>query len=110
MQKFAIIMREGFITMKTQQYVSLLIFALCLSVNAQSPKKSMGMNDYLEISCENIVKKDTQDLFLKQLKNKLAKIHKANGSNSSLNSICEDLGDAQFSRLMEDEFLLFEKK
>lgn len=94
-------------------FVSLMIFTLGFSSHAvettQAPKK-LGINEYMEISCENIVKKETQDLFLKQLKNKLAKIHKGNGHNSSLNNICEDLGEAQFSRLMEDEFLLFEKK
>lgn len=100
-------------SIRLQQFVSLMIFALGFSLYAaetiQIPKK-LGINDYMEISCENIVKKDTQDLFLKQLKTKLAKINRANGNNSSLNNICEDLGEAQFSRLMEDEFLLFEKK
>ncbi len=96
--------------MKMQYLFMLIISTLCLCVSAQTPKKSVGINEYLEIPCETIVKKDSNDQFLKQLKNKLAKIHKGNNTTTSLNSICDELGDAQFSRLMEDEFLLFEKK
>lgn len=96
-----------------KQFVSLMIFALVLTSHAAETKqvpKKMGISDYLLISCENLIKKETQDQFLNQLKNKLAKIHKANGSHLALNTICEDLGEAQFSRLMEDEHLLYEKK
>lgn len=93
-----------------KQYVSLLIIFLSIPTLAVTTKKPLGINDYLEISCEVFIKKETNDLFLKQLKNKLTKIHRASGSESSLDNICQDLGEAQFSRLMEDEYLLFEKK
>ena len=96
--------------MKPTLLISLLVFSISQSAFAVSAKKSLSISDYLEISCENVVKKTSDDLFLKQLKNKLLKIHKANGNNSSINSICDELGEAQFSRLMEDEHLLFEKK
>lgn len=92
--------------MKKIMFLTLLSL-LSLNLYAQS----VGVDKYLPLSCEEILKKEHKDAFLKQLKNKLQKIQRSQlDSNESQLKVCDQLGEAQFSRLMEDEFLIFDKK
>lgn len=89
--------------------IMLLTLLSLLSLNLYA--QSAGVDKYLPLSCEEILKKEHKDAFLKQLKNKLQKIQRAQlDSNESQQKVCDQLGEAQFSRLMEDEFLIFDKK
>ena len=84
-----------------------LLSLLSLNLFAQST----GVEKYLPLTCEEILKKDHKDQFLKQLKFKLQKIQRSQPESvDGTIKICDQLGEAQFSRLMEDEYLIFDKK
>lgn len=89
-----------------------LIFITLISlVSINLFAESTGVDKYMALSCEEIIKKEHKDSFLKQLKNKLQKIQRAQAANDeSTIKVCDQLGEAQFSRLMEDEYLVFDKK
>ncbi len=83
------------------------VFMLSFLVISLANAKIAGVKDvdhYLKTDCREMAKNKQADPFLNKLKKKLEKLAESQQTNAL--KFCDDLGEAQYSRLLEDEYLL----
>ncbi len=102
---------------KVKKLSHTLFFTLTLALTVLSANThALNLDQYLETSCSEVHLKKQTEPFLKKVQDKLKSIEQTKiregvelKNSKNVSGVCEFLGDAQFSRLLEDESLFFDK-